>query len=112
MPETDLRLEAIAVRLTQTIPAPAKRIPRPQKSWRTLKYGDRLAYKGGAISPWSDLPPGHGYVVVHVDSLGMTLAKCHIDFMVSATDPVLRWEDPDWQQSFTKLPKPRKKKKK
>ena len=108
MPETDLRLEAIAVRLTQTIPAPAKRIPKPQASWRTLKPGQLLSYKDGAETLHRDFPPGAVFLITSVDSLGMSIAP----FAPGATSDMkyFRWTDPDWQQFFTKIPKRKKKK--
>ena len=106
MPETDLRLEAIAVRLTQTIPAPAKRIPRPQMSWRTLKPGQLLSYKEGGQSPRSEFTPGAVFLITSVYSLVMSIVYSGADGMLQP----FRWTDPDWRQYFTKVPKIRKKK--
>ena len=107
MPESDLRLEAIAVRLTQTIPAPAKAIPRPQMSWRTLKPGQLLSNKIGWKTPRGEFPPGALFLVKSVDSLGMTLSS---ETPAVGVRPDERWDTPDWASTFTKIPKRKKKK--
>lgn len=86
-------LDRIIDNLTRPIPEPYRPPPKPTKSWRTLKVGDRLE----CIKDWGThfgVPAGTQLEVVSTDANGC----------VMVTDSVeVRVEDPDWKDYFKKV---------
>ena len=100
----------ITRKLSAPIPRPAKKKAKPAKSWRRLKAGDRLELQVAVITQEFTLAPGTVFVVRSVDSMG-----CNLMVSKSLSGPAnvgkfLRTESVDWETTFTRLKKSRKRK--
>lgn len=99
------RLRRIVKNLTGSIPKPYRPPAKVQASYRTLKVGNQLSVK----KPWASgkdyLKVGDVIEVEGCDSQGVWLTVVSGGARLNR----IRWENPDWQGSFERIKRERKK---
>lgn len=94
-------LNRIADALSRPIPKPALRPVKPQKSWRTLRPGQRLQLKTSFFqSGGSRLPEGTILEIKSADSLGIFLTHYSEESKLKTT---IRWTDREWERFFQRV---------
>ena len=100
------RIDKICQALTREIPAPYKAPARPQKSWKTLKIGQRLrTLKSLNTSGHIGISTGLLMEVTAADSQGVWLTPISEPVNMVVSGVPVRFEDQDWKSQFEKVKK-------
>lgn len=89
-------LDKILANLTRPIPAPPRAKPKPQKSWMSLKPGDRLRTILPLELPEGEIQPPFTMTIDRCDSQG-------VDLVSEDGRHRIRWEDRKWGEMFIKV---------
>ena len=103
------RIDKICQALTREIPKPYKAPARPQKSWKTLKIGQRIRMlKPLSTSGRIGISTGLLMEVTAADSQGVWLTPISEPVNMVVSGVPVRFEDQDWKLQFEKVKKTKK----